>query len=72
MFPAVDSLLLLLNSHVHPQGDHTAQEPGSLFYCDAVTSLHFMQVRSFARRNRLRQMRADCSAIGFYCVPIPC
>jgi len=27
---------------------HTAQEPGLLFWCHAVVSLHFTHVRSFA------------------------
>jgi len=47
---------------------HTAQEPGSLFWCDAVMGLQFTHVCSFACRGRLWNLRADCSTVGLYCV----
>jgi len=34
-------------------------------------SLQFTHVSSFAWRGGLRKSRADCSAVGLYCVAIP-
>jgi len=48
----------------------TAQEPASLFWCDAVMSLKFTHVRSFACRLTLRNLRAFCSTISRSCVTI--
>jgi len=44
---------------------HTAQKPGSLFWCHALMTLKFTHVRSFACRGRLRNLQADCSTVGF-------
>jgi len=50
---------------------HIAQESGSQLSCHAVMSLQFTHVPSFACRGELRKSRADCSAVGLYCVTIP-
>jgi len=50
---------------------HTAQEPGSLFWCHAVMNLQFTHVRSFACRGSLPNLREDCFTVGFYCATIP-
>jgi len=47
-----------------------AQEPGSLIWCYAVMRLQFTHVCSFACRGRLRNLRADCSTVGLYCVTV--
>jgi len=49
---------------------HTAQKPGSLFWCHAVMSLRLAHVRSFACTGWLEHLRADCSVVGFNCVTI--
>jgi len=45
-----------------------AQEPGSPFWCHAVMSLKFTHARSVPCRGRLRNLLADCSILGLYCV----
>jgi len=47
---------------------HTAQESGSQLQCHAVMSLQFTHVSFFACRGGLRKSRADCSAVGLYCI----
>jgi len=47
---------------------HTAQEPGSLFWCHAVVSSQFTHVRSSTCRGWLHNLRADCSTVGLYYV----
>jgi len=49
---------------------NTAQDPGSLFWCQAMMSLQFTHVRSFVCGGRLQKLRADCSTVGLYCVTI--
>ena len=55
-----------------PYNTHTAQEPGSLFWCHAVISLLTVHYICYiACRGRLRDTGADNSKIGFYCVAVP-
>ena len=63
-------LTLILQWVICRHGIHTAQEPGSLFWCHAVMSLQFTHIRSFACRNRLRNLRANFFTGSFYCVTI--
>ena len=48
----------------------TAQEPGSLFWCHTIIRLQFAHVRSFACKGKLRNLLADCSAVGLYCATV--
>jgi len=49
---------------------HTEQQSGSQLQSHAVMSLQFTHVPSFVCRGGLRKSRADCSAVGLYCVTI--
>jgi len=49
---------------------HTAQEPGSLFWCQVVMSLQFTHVWSFSCICRLRNLRADCFIVDLHCITI--
>ena len=49
---------------------HNVQVPRSLCWCHAVMSLQFTHVPSFSCRDTLRNLRADCSIVGLYCVTI--
>jgi len=49
---------------VYRHGTHTAQEPVSLFWCDAVMSLQFIHVHSFVCRPTLPYLRAHCSIVA--------
>jgi len=39
-------------------------------WCDAVMSLQFTHVHSFACRCKLRNWKADCFTVGLYCITI--
>jgi len=49
----------------------TAQESGSLFWCQAIMRLQFAHVRSFTCRGKLWNLLVDCSIVGLYCVTVP-
>jgi len=55
---------------VYDIDNHTAQEPGSLFWCHAMMRLQFARALSFACRGRLRTLLEDCSTVGLYCATI--
>jgi len=46
------------------------QQPGSLFWCHTMVTLHFTHVRSFACRGKLPNLRADFFTVGLFCVKI--
>jgi len=43
-----------------------------LFWCHAVMGLHFTHVRSFACRDRLPNVRADCFTVALYYAKVTC
>ena len=48
----------------------TAQEPGSLLWCHAISSLQLTHVRFISCRDRLRNLGANSSIIGLHCVTV--
>jgi len=50
---------LFLAKQLFASTTHTAQEPGSLFWCHAVLSLQFTHVCSFACKDKLPYLRRD-------------
>jgi len=63
-------LFLVMTVYLPARHSHTAQEPGSLFWCHAVMSLQFTHVRSLACGGSLPNLRADCFTVIPYCVAI--
>jgi len=51
---------------LHDTKIHSAQEPGSLYWCRAVMTC----VRSLSCRGRLQNWQADWFIVGLYCVTI--
>ena len=55
---------------VYDTDNHTAQEPGSLFWCHATMSFKLARALSFTCWSRLRNLLADCSTVGLYCATL--
>jgi len=55
---------------VYDIDNHTAQKPGSLFWCHAMMRLQFARALFFACRGRLRTLLANCSTVDLYCATI--
>jgi len=64
------------NGHFYRYGTHSAEEPAcaeepaSLFWCDAMMSLQFTHGHSFVCRLTLWNLLAHCSTVALCCVTI--